>query len=164
MKFKSFFMTLLVALALVACKDKQSGPMPYAGDASGSYKGKSIFAIMGKEYGDVELTLKFTKEADGKYSVLFPAMEKTISGEGVPGGTYTAKLADVTLKGVEFMTENGVVFISPVSEQSVTASDGKAYKVSIASGELKGNDLSMVYTVVPGSMPMPITFTFSGAK
>ena len=145
--------------AFVSC-DKDDDPAE-ADAIVGTYSGSLAYNVAQYAPGTIDGTFEFQikKDANDADDVVVVIPECTFTppiGENARPFTIPA----LTVDDVD-VSANGEVYT--IKEDSFTQTiDGKVYEGSNLRGTVTGKNITLSYQVIPGSMRMPITFTFTG--
>lgn len=151
---------LMMAVAAVAasCSKDEEGTLSDGQHIAGSYAGKLTWNVMGIEetYTDAYEVKVIAGEADpNTVSVVLPECKFT-----VPGTDREVTIPSMVANSAT-VTESGNVYTFTQTEFSLTAGP-MTLSGSNLRGKVAGKDAEVVYTITPGTMPMPINFTFKG--
>ena len=150
---------LMLIPAFVSC-DKDDDPAE-ADAIIGTYSGSLAYSVAQYAPGTIDGTFEFQIKKDAKDAddVVVVIPECTFTPPLGPNArpftipALTVDDVDVSAKGQVYT----------IKEDSFSQTiDGKEYEGSNLTGIVTGKDITLTYQVIPGSMGMPITFTFTG--
>lgn len=163
MNLKSIIPALLAILilpALNSCDKDDDNEIPGNGkQVSGTYRGSLAWNVMGQTgtfEGSYEVKILADDQAANNVNVVLPECKFV-----VPGTTREVTIPSVVAKDAK-VSESGNVYTIACDEFQLTVGNS-TYSGEKLEGKIAGKDMSnLVYTITPGTMPMPINFTFSG--
>ncbi len=118
-----------------------------------NYRGDIAVSVSGENYLTLNDTVvKLKGETGDKVSITIPEV-------GVPMGSQTITIPTTTFQGISVTTTDYTNFIIP--EQQVSITVGTTNFSGTLTGSVTDGVLALTYNLTPGSMPMPITFTFT---
>lgn len=120
---------------------------------AGKYRGDIAVAVSGTTYATIADTVIALKAEEGdKAGIIIPEACLEM-------GARTLTLPSKTFEGISVTTSDYSTFTIPEQQLSFSF-EGTSYSGTISGGVANGV-LSLTYKITPGSMPMPITFTFT---
>lgn len=165
MKIKSFLAMMIasaaLAVGLTACSDDDDDDdnVPAATSLSGTYSGDLSITVMGSETTS-EASYIINKVDDNTVSLVLPASTYS-SSMSMPSLTVdNIPVTKTTVAGVETITGS----VESVSGTITVNEEEKSYSFSDLAIVGNGTEVSIVYTLQYGRMPMPMVCTFSGKK
>ena len=155
-KFKFSFATMMIAMltmcvAFTSCSsDDDNDTVAAAKEIAGSYTSSLDMTVMGQASTYDNLTMKIEAVDDATVKVTLPAC-----GEGMMA------LPALEVPAVKVSGSNGAYAFSQENYAGTVTVNGaeKKYTVTLQ-GTLKGNTLTVSYSVQYGKMPMPMIGKF----
>ena len=145
-------MSVTLTYSFEGDKNEKIVPMPeYAGELIKSYKGMHLMNVGGKDSEPVASTSTIFGQNNGKFTFRLPMAD--VKAEGM-----TMPLIDI--KDVEFTEGKDKTYSFSLDKLDYNTGSYVA-KLSNLKVTLKGGDMDLQFTMVPGGMPMPIVSKFS---
>lgn len=151
---KRFLVSMMMCMAMVgvttSCSDNEENApaMPAARSVEGNYHGDMTCTVMGDESVFENRTFTVTATDDATVVV-------TISSFGNP----PMQVPEIVVEGVKVTGENDRYTLAS-TEFSGTTDAGKAYSGTLQ-GSVADNQLTAMFNLQYGAMPMPMICTFS---
>lgn len=152
----ALFMLLPV---FVSCDKDDDKDDPKPGDINkitGTYSGPLGWKVMTTEDsfpGNYDITISPDRDKDD-VTVVLPECSIII-----PNTTRQHTIPSLTVNDVDVSVSGDVYTIS---EDDFKVKVGETEYTGSISGTISGRNAQLLYTLIPGTMPMPINFTFNG--
>lgn len=128
----------------------RTGEIPAGLAVTGFYKGTLDLSVAGNSLGTIE---DHTVTVDGREE----PFSLVLKGFGAGGAM---NLSDIEIKPVSIAREGD----SYRMEGDIDAKSGELSVKGSFSGTVSGKTASLVFEIIPGAMPMPVTVTFNGTR
>lgn len=154
---------LLGSSALVSCddddddRDLDGGASKIAGTYNGTLTAK-VMTIDCNFEGTYDLQILRERGTDDDVTVVLPACSFSTPGMQTAQSIPTLTVTDVDVE--RSLTDVNIFTIE--DDDFTVVMDNVIYSGKIR-GKVEGSNISVNYTLTPGSMPMPINFTFAGS-
>ncbi|MDE6637189.1 MAG: calycin-like domain-containing protein [Muribaculaceae bacterium] len=156
---------LLILPAFVSCDKDDDKDEPDEGKGTGvsniigTYKGTfdnvNVMGIVCDITGEYDLIIQKEANETDEVQVVFPECSYSVPDMGSNART----IPSITVNEVDVNVNKSEYSIS--KEKYEITKEGVKYSGTI-SGTIKGNQITLYYTMIPGGMGMPINFTFTG--
>lgn len=153
-------MLCFIMPTFVSCdKDDDKDEPAAVAKVTGSYTGtlKAVVTNIDCEMpGEYTITIQKDQKDDDDVQVVIPE-----TSFKYPGSERVATIPSFTIPDVDIKSSGNAYIISE-DDYSVTV-NGVEYSGSIH-GTITGQNAEINFTVTPGAMPMPISYTFKGVQ
>lgn len=155
---------LLILPAFVSCdkddndepdESKGTGVSNIIGTYKGSFNNVNVAGVVCDVAGDYDVIIKEKPKTSDEVIVVLPECSYKVGAMGANAKT----IPSITIDDVNVKV-NGSEYIISKGSYKFTQNDVE-YSGQI-SGTVKGKEATLNYTIIPGDMPMPINFTFTG--
>ena len=154
---------LLILPAFVSCdkdddndepdESKGTGVSNILGTYKGIFNNVNVMGTVCDVAGEYDVIIKEKPNTSDEVIVVLPECSYSVGAMGAK------TIPSITIDDVDVKVNNSEYSISE-DDYEVTQ-NGVKYSGNI-SGTVKGNQITVYYTIMPGGMKMPINFTFTG--
>lgn len=162
--FAAVALVAFAATTMASCDKDDDNDKDLEGGASkiaGTYNGDLSATVMGTPCdfdGKYDVVITKLKGIEDDVTITLP--ECTYSNEQMHGGFV---IPSVTVADVDVARSSSDANVYVLDDEDFsTTVDGMTVTGKISGGKVTGSKIELTYTITPGTMPMPINFTFTG--